>query len=116
MTTETMFDPALCEKDHEIWVKEIATWKAEHRRALNTLEETMAFIRAHDAELDEHLDSVGTHRQAAAQGRAPDEAMRERHLEVKERHNRFRGRHAGLIKEVLQLQVALHKAAHSHIL
>ena len=115
MTTSAVIDSSQCEKDHKLWIEETARWQEEHKRALKTLEDTAAFIRQHDAELEDHLVAVRKHESVMNERGEPDEKIREAHLEVKERHNRFRGRHTGLIKEVLQLQVALHKAGMGHI-
>ncbi len=116
MPKSTEIDDEQCEKDHALWTEEIAAWKNDHARALGTLERVTSFILKHEAEINEHLNEVKEHRAASA--RTPDgvQTVKERHFAVKLRHNALRGRHRGLIEQVLQLQVALHKAGHGDIL
>ncbi len=116
MSKTTVIDDAQCQKDHALWTEEIAAWKNDHARALGTLERVTSFILAHEAELDEHLNEIKEHE--AANGRALGEVqtLRERHFAVKLRHNALRGSHRGLIEQVLQLQVTLHKCGHGNVL
>ena len=112
--TSSLDDPR-CEKDHALWLEEIAVWKREHARALEMLEETAEFIRRHDAEFDEHLREIETHSDLHRRRLGPIAAVREKHLEVRRRHNIFQGRHRGLMDEVTKLRVTLHKAAHGRV-
>jgi len=104
-----------CEKDHALWKEEIEAWRKDHARALHTLEEVSAFILRHEADLEEHLSEVREHEAARDDKPSKVETHRERHLKVQHRQNIFRGRHRGLIKEVMQLQVALKKAGHGAV-
>ena len=113
MTEATAMTKERCEQDHALWAEEIEAWKKDHARALHTLEEATRFILRHEEELEEHTREIEEH-QRAKNVSAPDriETIREQHLKVQHRHNVFRGRHRGLIEEVMRLQVALHKASH----
>ena len=108
-------DETQCERDHARWLEEIAVWKRDHAGALQMLDETADFIRRHDAELDEHLREIETHSDLHRQRLGPVAAVREKHLEVRRRHNIFQGRHRGLMDEVTKLRVVLHKAAHGRV-
>ncbi len=114
-TTEAALTEPQCERDHNRWLEEIGLWKRDHTRALAMLEETADFIHRHDLELSEHLRDIEAHRASHALGEPPSDEVRRRHLEVRERHNSFQGRHRGLMEAVLQLRVALHKAAHGQV-
>lgn len=117
MTTQTaaVQDPAQCERDHLLWLEEIEQWKSDHERALRTLDEVSIFVRQHEAELDGHLADIERHRGQMGDGEVPV-ATQVRHGEVRERHNRLRGRHRGMMDEITRLAVSLHKAAHGEIL
>ena len=104
-----------CEVDHKRWLEEIDAWKRDHERALEALAETAEFIRRHDAELDDHLREIETHREHHRAGSEPVAEVRAKHLEVRRRHNLFQGRHRGLIAEVMRLRVTLHKAGHGKV-
>jgi len=116
MPETTVIDDAQCKKDHALWTEEIAAWRNDHARALGTLEQVKSFILAHEAELDEHLQEVREHEAAKEQAHDGVQTMRERHFNVKLRHNALRGRHRSLIEQVLQLQVTLHKASRGKVL
>ncbi|MCP4203850.1 MAG: hypothetical protein GY769_18175 [bacterium] len=116
MPEAAAIDKAQCEKDHALWTEEIAAWKNDHARALNTLQQVTSFILKHEAQLDDHLKEVKEHEGMSSTNPEEMQTIRERHLAVKHRHNALRGRHRGLIEEILQLQVTLHKAGHGNIL
>ena len=115
-------------RKHAQWSEEIALWKAEHQRALETLEQAREFVQEHDALLDHHSEAIAEHdRQLVAHEKAisagdqiqDDPAMAEEHRrleqihrDVLEQHNRFRGRHPALIQEIARLAVELHKVSH----
>ena len=111
MTESRIMTEDRCEQDHALWTEEIEAWKKDHARALHTLEEATAFILRHEAEFDEHTREIEEHQKASA-SKSRIETRREQHLKVQHRHNVFRGRHRGLIEEIMRLQVALHKASH----
>ncbi len=115
MTESRVLTPERCEKDHALWTEEIEAWKKDHARALHTLEQTTAFILKHEAELEEHLQEIREHEKARDAKPSRIETHRERHLKVQHRHNIFRGRHCGLIEEIIKLRVALHKAGHGEV-
>jgi hypothetical protein len=116
------------ERKHESWLKEIEVWKTEHRRALETLEMATMFVQEHDALLDHHMEKIAEHARALSEHEAaiassgPDqepstmaaehERLEDLHQGVLEQHNRFRGRHPALMKEIARLAVELHKVSH----
>jgi len=104
------------EQDHALWTEEIAAWREDHSRALRTLEEATALILMHEAELEDHLREIEEHEEAGAGAPNRVETRREQHMKVRHRHLVVRGRHRGLIEEIMKLQVALHRAGHGHAL
>ena len=114
-----------CDRDHAKWQEEINTWQREHARAIEILNQATNFIRMHDADLEEHGAAMVEHiamlekfRTALENGEpvppmtAEQEQLAATHAEAKLRHNRYRGRHKGLIDEVARLEVMLHKVSH----
>ena len=113
-------------RKHAAWQEEIDQWRAEHRRALETLEQATLFVQEHDALLDHHSEAIVEHEKAleaheaaiAAERDEPASKMTEHdrleeiHQNVLEQHNRFRGRHPALMQEMARLAVELHKVSH----
>jgi hypothetical protein len=116
------------ERKHALLLEEIEQWKAEHLRALETLYRAETFIRDHDALLDHHADLISEHARrleeheaaiaASTSGRhdpslaSQHEELEKLHQEVLEQHNRFRGRHPALVREITQLAIELQKVSH----
>ena len=116
------------QRKHAAWLEEIQQWKADHKRALSTLADVITFVEEHDALLDHHAEAIGEHEKrlqeheaaiAASRGgedepevAAEHRQLEELHHQVLEQHNRFKGRHPALIRQIAQLAVELHKVSH----
>ncbi len=115
MDRSKVMTPERCERDHALWIEEIAAWKRDHAQALHTLEDATAFILKHEAQLDDHMREIEEHQAARPDKPEQIEQYRANHVRVDRDHNLFRGRHRGLIQEVMKLRVALHKAGHGEV-